>query len=217
MTAATALGARIRQVLAQKGMTQAQLARLVGVKQQTISYICARDNNASTSRYATKIAEVLGVNPAWLQTGVGDQYDPTVRIELEGVELLVRRVPLLVGLTDLLAHLDGQEQERRISLMTDAEAGKRAFAMEIEGDSMRPLFRPGDRVVIDPDLHPEPGDFVAACADDALYFRKFRKRDGSLFELVPLNDDWPLLASNNMEIKILGVMVEHRTYRKKLG
>jgi len=214
---ATALGARIRQVLTQKGMTQAQLARLVGVKQQTISYICAADSQAATSRYAVKIAEVLGVNPAWLQTGLGDQYDPTVRIELEGVELMVSRVPLLTGAEDALAHLSGQTPERRLGLMTDANVGGRSFAIEIEGDSMRPLFRPGDRVVIDPDLHPEPGDFVAAHIDGAIYFRKYRVRDGSEFELVPLNDDWPVIRSTSGEIKILGVMAEHRSYRRKSG
>lgn len=214
---ATALGARIRQVLAQKGMTQAQLARLVGVKQQTISYICAADSQASTSRYAAKIAEVLGVNPTWLQTGIGDQYDPTVRIELEGVELMVSRVPLLFGAADVLAQLAGQTPERRQGLMTDADVGGRSFAIEIEGDSMRPLFRPGDRVVIDPDLLPEPGDFVAAHMDGAIYFRKFRVRDGVEFELVPLNDDWPVIRSSNGEIKILGVMAEHRSYRRKHG
>lgn len=34
------LGSRIRDVLEQKGMSQAELARLVGVKQQTIHYLC---------------------------------------------------------------------------------------------------------------------------------------------------------------------------------
>jgi SOS-response transcriptional repressor LexA len=35
-------------------------------------------------------------------------------------------------------------------------------SFEIEGDSMLPEFRPGDRVLIDPEVSPRPGDFVAA-------------------------------------------------------
>ena len=63
------LGTRVKRMLQEKGMTQAQLARLVGTKQQTISYICNQEHPATTSRYSTKIAEILGVNPAWLATG----------------------------------------------------------------------------------------------------------------------------------------------------
>lgn len=209
------LGVRIRQVLVEKGLTQAQLARLVGVKQQTISYICAPDSPASTSRYTNKIADALGVNPSWLQDGQGDQHEPTVRIELEGVELSVRRVPLLHK-DDVMPHLEGRPIARRkISLMTDAQIGSNSFAIEIEGDSMKPMFRAGDRVVIDPNIDPEPGDFVAAQTSGVLTFRKYRAKGQSVFELVPLNDDWPTIRSDVTEVKILGVMAEHRSYRVK--
>ena len=209
------LGARIRRVLAEKNLSQAQLARLVGVKQQTISYICATDSPASTSRYATKIAQVLGVNPSWLQSGEGGQHDPSVRIEVEGVELTVRRVPLVAN-KDVPALLQGGEAfTKRAGLMTDATAGPRAFAVEIEGDSMRPLFRPGDRIVVDPDLTPEPGDFVVAQVQGAVTFRKYRAREDTEFELSPMNDDWPVVRSGGDQVRVLGVMVEHRSYRNR--
>jgi SOS-response transcriptional repressor LexA len=207
------LGARIRQVLSEKGLTQSQLSRLVGVKQQTISYICSAESPATASRYAPKIAQVLGVNPQWLQSGEGGKYDPTVRIELEGVELSVQRVPLLQP-PHIQLFLDGGNADTRHSLMTDAKAGRRAFAVEIEGDSMRPLFRPGDRIVIDPDLHPEPGDFVLAHSQGVITFRKYRARADDGFELAPMNDDWPVVRSGG-EVKVLGVMVEHRSYRNR--
>jgi SOS-response transcriptional repressor LexA len=209
------LGARIRQVLSEKNLTQAQLARLVGVKQQTISYICATDSPASTSRYATKIAQVLGVNPSWLQSGEGGQHDPSVRIEMEGVELTVRRVPLVAS-RDAPALLEGKDAfVKKAGLMTDAKTGPRAFAVEIDGDSMRPLFRPGDRIVVDPDLTAEPGDFVVAQVQGAVTFRKYRARADAEFELAPMNDDWPVVKSDHDSVKVLGVMVEHRSYRNR--
>ena len=210
-----ALGTRIRQVLEEKGITQAQLARLVGVKQQTISYICAADSPASASRYATKIAQALGVNPSWLQSGEGDKHDPVVRIELDGRVVPVRQVPLLEG-QEAIAYANGQANKNNgKTLMTDAEIGARAFAMDIVGESMAPSFKPGDRVVIDPSVMPEPGDFVAAVAQGLLTFRKYRARGASVFELVPLNEDWPVISSEECEIKILGVMAEHRSYRRQ--
>lgn len=209
------LGSRIKQILDEKGMSQSQLARLVGVKQQTISYICSPENPASTSRYATKIAEALGVNPVWLQTGDGGQYNPVVRIEVEGVSVLLKRIPLL-RTEEVLPFLDGTHSttKKGIEVMTDSEVSKGAFAIEIEGDSMKPTFKAGDRVVIDPNIAPEPGDFVAAAVGPAITFRKFRSRTFDSFELVPLNDDWPTIRSDNGEARILGVMAEHRSYRK---
>ena len=207
------LGARIRRVLEEKKLTQSQLARLVGVKQQTISYICSPESPATTSRYATKIAQVLGVNPAWLQSGEGDQFDPMVRIELEGVLLSVVRVPLLAP-SDVVAFTESGENKNKRVMMTDSDVGKGAFAVEIEGESMAPAFKHGDRVVIDPTLAAEPGDFVAAHIGGAVTFRKFRQKEAGVYELVPLNSDWPTANSKETEIKLLGVMVEHRSYRK---
>lgn len=209
-----ALGARIRQVLEQKGLTQAELARLVGVKQQTISYICRHEGDSSGSRYVTKIAQALGVNPGWLQSGEGSEHDPVVRIELDGREVRVRQVPLLEG-KEAKAFAEGKDVTKGKTLMTDAEISTRSFAMEIEGESMAPAFRQGDRVVIDAAVLPEPGDFVAADVGGLLTFRKYRARGGELFELVPLNEDWPVLRSDTCEIKILGVMAEHRSYRRR--
>lgn len=209
------LGSRIKAVLGEKGLTQAQLARLVGVKQQTISYICAPDSPATTSRYATKIAQVLGVNPAWLQSGEGEQHDPMVRIEMDGILLSVMRVPLLThgDVVDFLK-TGANKKNKGKNLMTDSTVGAKSFAIEIEGESMAPMFHSGNRVVIDPDLDPEPGDFVAAHVDGALTFRKFRQRNKDNFELVPLNSDWPTVSSAETKVAILGVMAEHRSYRR---
>ncbi|MGI4859741.1 MAG: LexA family protein, partial [Janthinobacterium lividum] len=66
-----------------------------------------------------------------------------------------------------------------------------------------------------------PGDFVVAKngSQDAT-FKKYRPRGVSLtgqevFELAPLNDDYPTLRSDTEPLQIIGVMVEHRRYRKK--
>lgn len=106
-------------------------------------------------------------------------------------------------------------------LTTDLDLSRSAFALEIQGDSMLPEFKPGDRVIIDPDVVPHPGDFVAAKngGDDAT-FKKYRPRGqdaqgNQVFELVPLNEDFETLRSDQQTIHIVGTMVEHRKYRKQ--
>ena len=62
-------------------------------------------------------------------------------------------------------------------LMTDLELSASAFALTIRGDSMLPEFNPGDRVIIDPEVAPHPGDFVAAKnGEQEATFKKYRPR-----------------------------------------
>jgi len=90
------------------------------------------------------------------------------------------------------------------------------FALEINGESMMPEFRPGDRVLIDPALTPNAGEFVAARnASNEATFKKYRVRgisdDGKeIFELVPLNPDFPTLRSDQQHLQVIGVLVEYR-------
>lgn len=63
------IGDRIKQVRTDRKMSQADLAKKVGVSQGTIGHIEAGRNDSS--RYLVKIAAVLRVRAEWLQTGRG--------------------------------------------------------------------------------------------------------------------------------------------------
>lgn len=206
-------GKRVREMLEVRGMTQSELARLVGTKQQTINYIVHSDAPARSSKYATRIAEALGVNPVWLQTGKGDRNSPVVPVGIPGVFVGSTEICVL-AFTDLLSRARGADHQNRGMLMTDAALQGPAFALEIEGDSMAPQFRTGDRVVIDEGQTPEPGDYVAALMHESVVlFRRYRLR-GPGFELVPENPDWDIVSSAD-GVRVIGVMVEHRRYRRR--
>lgn len=106
-------------------------------------------------------------------------------------------------------------------LLTDLDLSANAFALKIKGDSMLPEFREGDTVIIDPAVLPLPGDYVVAKnGDHEATFKKYRPRGVNehgqqVFELVPLNEDYPSMRSDITPIRIIGTMVEHRRYRKR--
>lgn len=108
-----------------------------------------------------------------------------------------------------------------IFITTDLVLGERAFAIVIRGNSMEPEFVEGDLILIDPDEPLRPGDFVVAKnGEEEATFKKYRPRgvgeDGKeIFELAPLNDDYPTMRSDRQHIQIIGVMVEHRRRRKR--
>jgi len=101
-------------------------------------------------------------------------------------------------------------------LITDIKASDHAFALDIRGNSMTPEFKDGDKIIVDPLVQPNPGDFVVAKNDKGeVTFKKYRPRgytpEGQLiFELVPLNDDYASLRSDITLISIVGTVIEHR-------
>jgi len=107
------------------------------------------------------------------------------------------------------------------ALYTDDDYSRWAFGLEIEGDSMLPEFKPGDMVIIEPDWEPRPGEYVAAKnGRQEATFKKYRQRgtdkDGrDIFELVPLNEDYPVVRSDETPLVIIGVMAEHRRKARK--
>jgi SOS-response transcriptional repressor LexA len=98
-----------------------------------------------------------------------------------------------------------------------SNVGPRAFALELDGTSMLPDFKDKDVVIIDPDLEPKPGDFVAARIDEdnTATFKRYRvkgtdRHGRPIVELVPLNPDWPTLSMNAAKGgRIVGVATDH--------
>ncbi|MNP76628.1 hypothetical protein D3C76_1738990 [compost metagenome] len=63
-----------------------------------------------------------------------------------------------------------------------------------------------------------PGEFVVAKNNGhEATFKKYRPLGVGIddFELIPLNPDYPVLRSADMQLRIIGVMIEHRIYRRK--
>jgi len=62
-------GERLAHAIQESGISQAELARQVGISQQAIQRMCK--NGAERSSYVAEIAECLNICPFWLATGVG--------------------------------------------------------------------------------------------------------------------------------------------------
>ncbi len=103
-------------------------------------------------------------------------------------------------------------------LMTSDTHSPSTFVLIVRGNSMEPDFKEGDVVVIDPAVRPRPGSFVVAKnGREEATFKKYRPRGvdvlgNDIFELVPLNEDYPTMRSNEQTIEIIGTMVEHRRF-----
>ena len=63
------MGGRLLLVLQEQRVSQAELARRVGIKQQSIQKLCS--NESARTGYVAEIAEALNICPFWLATGEG--------------------------------------------------------------------------------------------------------------------------------------------------
>lgn len=181
---------------------------------------------------AVKIASGLGIQLADFSPRLAEKQR-AMSVENVGSPLpAVKRIPLLTEVQAGRLVSRGQVQSEAAAIdggdyiVVDEETPDGCFALRIDGDSMSPTFLEGDVIVIDPNLAARPGDYVVGervcplTGDLETTFKKYRvrglDREGrEVFDLVPLNPDYPTLNSSVEKLSILGVMIEHRRrYRR---
>ena len=189
--------------------------------------------------FAAKMAKLLGVNIAEFSTRLAAEAE-ALGIP-QGIDLNIsvapsrqnKKIPILSyvqagGLTgqgqvsDKLKAIDVGDY-----ITGDDDLSDDVFAMIVRGRSMTPDFEEGDTVLFDPSISPQPGDFVVAAKADChvddpeATFKKYRPRGydengHEIFELVPLNEDFPTIYSDKTPCTIIGVLIEHRRrYRRR--
>ena len=213
------------------GLSQVALAKKIGVSGTSVSK-WESGLNQPKGRYLNDLAAALGVSVDWLLTGDGSSTESPSTKTMPGyhnVEPAVipqgSRVPVLSyvqaghwhEMCDQATAFDGNVEY----VTAGVEVGPCGFGLWLRGDSMLPQFKEGDLIIVDPDEAPQPGDYVVASnGSDEATFKKYRPRGidengQEVFELVPLNDDFPTMHSDRQHIQIIGVMVEHRSFRKR--
>lgn len=201
--------------------TLTAIANALNISPQTVNNWASRGVSKTG---LLQIQDQLGIVAAYVEHG----NLPMDVAALAGVAhpvLGTRKVPLIDGPTaDSLDDKGGISDAAAAQsfLVTELQVSPRSFALEVAEPSMVPALNPGDRCILDPDVAPSPGDWVAALTNQfGTVFMKYRPiarapTDRPEFDLVPLNSDYPTLSSRQgNEIAVLGVVVEHRSYRSR--
>lgn len=220
------LGSRLKQLRTENKLTQQQLAEKIGVSKTSVIY-WEKDENVPKHESLVALANILKTTSDWLITGkdsVDSKSDkPKVawgNVRPSGKKLRV--IPLLdfvqAGLFNEVNY-DGINPKGESYTSYQGGTEHSVFSLEIEGYSMSPDFQPGDEIVVDGSLLPKPGSLVIA--QEVLQggvavttFKKYRvlgfnTHGVEIIELVPLNQDFPTCNSGQVNISIIGVVVEH--------
>ncbi|EPR9084299.1 LexA family protein [Cronobacter dublinensis] len=207
------LADRVKEKRLALGLSQTEAAERAGIRQQ--SWASIEDGKTLKPRNIVGIATALRCDPAWLMNG--GAFMPMAEVNTRKIPLISYVQAGALATKSPIEAFDGTYEY----VMTDMDLSQFSFALKIRGDSMEPDFKDGDVVIIDPEVEPTPGEFVVAKnGEEEATFKKYRPTftdaNGSQqFELVPLNNDYPVINSSVVPLKIIGTMVEHRIYRRK--
>ena len=165
----TTLAERLATLMAEKGLSQAELARIIGVKQPSIFKILS--GQTLNPKNILEIATALGVNPHWLKTGEGSPDADVFAFTSEKDDNHTLRVDLLDA--ELAAHSSGiinleypdvissifftHEGVKRILGRTTTDG---VYMFKVPTDSMAPTITQNDIVFIDTNVKEYIGEGV---------------------------------------------------------
>lgn len=213
-------GERLKQRLAEVGLTQKELASASGVSQPTISLIISGRNKGSG--FAVQLARTLRCSPEWLATGRG-------RKERSGPELTdhekdyiaVRRgtLRLSAGITGYVVEYENNDSPpiffRREWLATRKLKAEKLIALRVHGPSMEPGLYDGDTVVVNTaDQIPKDGEVFAVNYEGEAVIKRVR-RDGGEWFLSSDNPDKRRYADKKCDDRslIIGHVVQKSSER----
>ena len=165
-----------------------------------------------------EISPELAAGIESVSAGITDKLDNNVEVALfRGI----KRVPILT-------YVQAGKWREAIQMPADdyvfvtVDVSPSTFGAYVVGDSMMPDFKEGDLIVIDTQLDPQPTDLVLAESAEGITFKKYRSRGINengveVFDLVPLNSDFPTIRSDRSKVEIIGTVVEHRRTLKRLS
>lgn len=205
------LGDLIRQRRTELGLSQAELARLIGVSRAAVGQ-WEGDITAPTRKNMPSVAKALQ-----LQLGVLSPY-LTQSVEVVDRATLTRNVPLMAWDAFVSGDSDSPDLPR-VSVGGDVPPD--AIALRVCDDAMSPEISDGDLIVVSRSTTPLDNDVVIAHVDGAGILRKYSPRGvdstgNPVFDLLSTSADYPTVTCNSRNgHKVLGTVVAHWRVRRR--
>ena len=171
----TEFGKRVRTARKNAGLSQAALARAVGVSQGTVSEM---ETLAHSSTVTAQVAVACGVNANWLATGEGEMLEVGASVQQDVSSWRDISNVLLVGCNTQVPRLEWHEiqgytkgmfkpPDDRYTVVSSPAASEKCFLVQVDGDAMTSLSQSesipqGALLLCDPNRPAEHGAIVVA-------------------------------------------------------
>ena len=161
--------------------SQSELARELEINRSGITH--ARNNNRIPDKWVIKLYKKFKLNPQWVESGVGNVF-VNIRsqddVEFKYIPKVAARLSAGTGSFESKENITDY-----LSFQTKWLAGKGAansmVAMEIFGQSMEPIIREGDTVLIDQSQNSIiAGSIYAVGVEDTILIKRLEKHPDKL-------------------------------------
>ncbi|EPH3196607.1 helix-turn-helix transcriptional regulator [Klebsiella michiganensis] len=222
---------RLNTAMIAAGVSQGQLAEMVGVSQPAIQKMTSGKTNGS--RKMVELANALGVRPEWLSSGQGamreDGQQPQSQLtktgdsdvfRLDVLDLTVSAGPGIINqeFVEILHSVEYAPAEARH--MFDGRKAENIRIINVRGDSMSGTIEPGDLLFVDISVKSFDGDGIYAFLyDDTAHVKRLQKMKDKLLVISDnkIYTPWDPIEKDEMNRvfvfgKVIGSMPQ--TYRK---
>lgn len=212
----TMFGSNIKHLLSITGVRNNKLADAAGVSNGTVGDWLSGKSQGIDGDNLIKVANFFAVRPEQLMHVDLTQLvrEDLAHYSVAPLASLMQRVPVAGtaklgedGFYDTLQDDFGGGDGHVVFPTRDRDA----YALRVEGDSMRPRFKPGEYVVVEPSRAPEPGhEVVVKTTDGRTMVKVFDWRRGGRVQLGSVNEMHPPISFSESAIekmhRVVGVV-----------
>ena len=193
------LGDRMRILRSGRGLTQQAVAEALGVSRSAVAMWEKNEREPNLETLAA-LAKLLNVPMTALVEREERPLPENVR------PARYRRIPLLGAIAAGEPIFAGEEHETYVDVGDSVQAD---FALEVQGESMEPVYKDGDVVYIRSQSDVSDGQVAAVVIDDSATLKRVYHLPIGV-QLMPINPAFaPMLftAQNSNSVRILGLAV----------
>ncbi len=196
--------------------SQAELADALGINRSGITH--ARHKNQVPDKWVLKLYRKFGFSPRWIETGVGSMFSEGHETEesITSIPVVEARLSAGTGSFDVgegvIGHLAFQS-----SWLSKKGSSAGMVAMEVFGQSMEPVIREGDTVLIDQSRKEIiAGAIYAVGVEDTILVKRLEKHPDKLVLCSDNRDYQPIYLEKDdaQKVRIIGKIIwSCREYR----
>lgn len=204
----------IERILEATGKTSAEIAKAIDASPQSVNNWQKR---GISKKGAQEIAKAFNLSLDWILTGQGSSHALSDSSAYNAEFVRNPKIAPVINMIQAGTFTDIGDNvyDEYLPYLGDWENSS-VFWLKLAGTSMRPDFDDGEYVLINRDLQPIAGDFVAAIKDgeNQATFKKYRPKGFDAngveyWQLIPSNDEFPIIDSRFEPFQVIGVGVEH--------
>ena len=212
---------RLQLIKEKLGLSIKELAQITQMPYRTL-YNYLSGEREPTPENLQKLVAHLGININWLLTGEGKMFIKKPRWLEEKEELedmaqefgaeIIHPVPVLgyipAGFPTEIP------DDAVIEWIYLPEVPKGSFVFKAKGDSMSPIIKDGDYIVVHPHRDIVSGNIVVYQNEwGEVCVKRYRVKGGKVF-LVPENPDYPTIEFDPEQHRIIGKVIDIWTRKK---